>query len=234
MNFKSIPATTHHSDSTEYSDWSPDGRTFKPPTRQAARKKRTISKSKWNKFLCKSKHEEEEEEEEEDELEQKLLLGDEEEEEDDGGRKRGVRAGKEDLLQGSCKKPQVFKSSDEDGEASNVPLTATMTASMTATRSGLKGVKEVPPEFRPPDWLTTSVPTKAPYFPQIGDEVIYFRQGHQLYVDAVRSSGAYNIDQSTLPCHKLSSLRVRLPFVALFVCLFVFISSLRHFIISFY
>jgi len=28
-------------------------------------------------------------------------------------------------------------------------------------------------------------------FPQIGDEVIYFMQGHQQYVEAVKSSGVF-------------------------------------------
>ncbi|UXI21639.1 hypothetical protein NH340_JMT07582 [Sarcoptes scabiei] len=53
--------------------------------------------------------------------------------------------------------------------------------------------------FRPPDWFTNSKPKRTPYFPQIGDEVVYFRQGHQNYIDAIRSSRCYNINSSIKP-----------------------------------
>ena len=69
-------------------------------------------------------------------------------------------------------------------------------------------VKEVPAEFRPPEWLTTSVPSKAPYFPQMGDEVVYFKQGHQLYLDAVKATKAYSIQHTFLPAQKHPSLKV--------------------------
>ena len=62
---------------------------------------------------------------------------------------------------------------------------------------------------RPPDWLTDTVPRKTPYFPQMGDEVIYFRQGHELYVRAVERDKAYPIDHKrNQPWHKNPSLRV--------------------------
>lgn len=50
---------------------------------------------------------------------------------------------------------------------------------------------------------------KTPYFPQMGDEVIYFRQGHELYVEAVVRESAYKIDlQKGLPWHRRPALRV--------------------------
>ena len=61
------------------------------------------------------------------------------------------------------------------------------------------GIKECPPEYRPPEWLTSSKAKRSPYVPQIGDEVVYFRQGHELYAEAVRSVNAYEIDESSLP-----------------------------------
>lgn len=36
---------------------------------------------------------------------------------------------------------------------------------------------EIPENFRPPEWLSEVIPRKAPYYPQMGDEVVYFRQG---------------------------------------------------------
>ncbi|KAK7075021.1 Bromodomain and WD repeat-containing protein 3 [Halocaridina rubra] len=61
------------------------------------------------------------------------------------------------------------------------------------------GADEIPEEFRPPEWLTETFPKKAPYFPQMGDELIYFMQGHMLYVEAVMNRKLYNIDRRNLP-----------------------------------
>ena len=41
---------------------------------------------------------------------------------------------------------------------------------------GNQNITELPPEYRPPEWLTATVPRKAPYVPQMGDEVMYFMQ----------------------------------------------------------
>jgi len=60
-------------------------------------------------------------------------------------------------------------------------------------------LKECPVEFRPPEWLTSTKPKKSPYVPQMGDEVVYFRQGHELYVKAVREAGAYELDKEVMP-----------------------------------
>jgi len=71
-------------------------------------------------------------------------------------------------------------------------------------------IRELAPEFRPPEWLTDVVARTTPYFPQIGDEVIYFVQGHQQYVDAVKSADVYRIDTDrNQPWHKMPHIRVR-------------------------
>lgn len=54
-------------------------------------------------------------------------------------------------------------------------------------------------QFRPPEWFTNSKPKRMPYFPQIGDRVVYFRQGHQKYIDAVRETKCYKINLATKP-----------------------------------
>uniref|UniRef100_A0A336MD76 CSON013811 protein n=1 Tax=Culicoides sonorensis TaxID=179676 RepID=A0A336MD76_CULSO len=51
---------------------------------------------------------------------------------------------------------------------------------------------EIPEIYRPPEWLSEVIPRKAPYYPQMGDEVIYLREGHQKYLDAVRSKKVYD------------------------------------------
>lgn len=40
-------------------------------------------------------------------------------------------------------------------------------------------------KFRFPEWLSETEPKRTPYFPQKGDEVVYFRKGHLLYLEEV-------------------------------------------------
>ena len=70
-------------------------------------------------------------------------------------------------------------------------------------------MKECPVEYMLPEWLTATKPKKSPYFPQIGDQVVYFRQGHELYVDTVKKYAAYAIDETTLPWHSKSVVGVQ-------------------------
>lgn len=44
------------------------------------------------------------------------------------------------------------------------------------------------PKFRYPDWLSRTDPQRTPYFPQIGDEVVYFKKGHQAYLEKMRTN----------------------------------------------
>ncbi|XP_066555723.1 bromodomain and WD repeat-containing protein 3 isoform X2 [Amia ocellicauda] len=54
--------------------------------------------------------------------------------------------------------------------------------------------REVSNEFRPSNWITDVIPRKSPFIPQMGDEVIYFRQGHEAYVEAVRRNNLYSLN----------------------------------------
>uniref|UniRef100_A0A673CKE0 Bromodomain and WD repeat domain containing 1 n=1 Tax=Sphaeramia orbicularis TaxID=375764 RepID=A0A673CKE0_9TELE len=63
--------------------------------------------------------------------------------------------------------------------------------------------KEVSNEFRPSPWITDVIPRKSPFVPQMGDEVIYFRQGHEAYVEAVSRSELYPINLEKQPWKKL-------------------------------
>ena len=75
-------------------------------------------------------------------------------------------------------------------------------------REALDLLREVPEPFRPPEWLCETVPKKAPYYPQMGDLLIYFRQGHKMYADAVSSRQLYEIDERTLPWMRKQDLKV--------------------------
>lgn len=51
--------------------------------------------------------------------------------------------------------------------------------------------------------LSEVIPLKAPHFPQLGDVVVYFRQGHQRYLDAVRSKDVYKLNANSEPWRNL-------------------------------
>lgn len=58
---------------------------------------------------------------------------------------------------------------------------------------------EIPAAYKPPEWLSEVIPRKAPYYPQMGDEVVYLRQGHQRYLEAVREKNVYKLTNVTEP-----------------------------------
>uniref|UniRef100_A0A8C9ZY26 Bromodomain and WD repeat domain containing 1 n=1 Tax=Sander lucioperca TaxID=283035 RepID=A0A8C9ZY26_SANLU len=62
---------------------------------------------------------------------------------------------------------------------------------------------ELSNEFRPSPWITDVIPRKSPFVPQMGDEVIYFRQGHEAYVEAVSRNELYPINLDKQPWKKM-------------------------------
>ncbi|XP_031429776.1 bromodomain and WD repeat-containing protein 1 [Clupea harengus] len=64
-------------------------------------------------------------------------------------------------------------------------------------------LREVSTEFRPSVWITDVIPRKSPFVPQMGDEVIYFRQGHEAYVEAVSRNNVYPINLDKQPWKKM-------------------------------
>ncbi|KAF3816064.1 hypothetical protein GH733_016166 [Mirounga leonina] len=58
-------------------------------------------------------------------------------------------------------------------------------------------------EFHPPVWITDTTLRKSPFVPQMGDEVIYFRQGHEAYIEAVRRNKIYELNPNKEPWRKM-------------------------------
>ncbi|XP_067852945.1 bromodomain and WD repeat-containing protein 3 isoform X2 [Heptranchias perlo] len=58
-------------------------------------------------------------------------------------------------------------------------------------------------EWIPPAWIRDTIPRRSPFVPQMGDEVIYFRQGHEAYVKAVKKAKIYNVNLQKQPWNKL-------------------------------
>nr|XP_022292305.1 bromodomain and WD repeat-containing protein 3-like isoform X1 [Crassostrea virginica] len=72
----------------------------------------------------------------------------------------------------------------------------------------MEDITELPEEFRPPEWLTDVIPRKSPYVPQMGDNVMYFKQGHELYLQAVKKRNVYKVDtRKHQPWHSNPNLR---------------------------
>lgn len=57
---------------------------------------------------------------------------------------------------------------------------------------------EIPELYRPSEWLSEVVPKKFPYYPQMGDEVVFFAQGYALYLKAVTERNVYQVAKSQL------------------------------------
>lgn len=62
---------------------------------------------------------------------------------------------------------------------------------------------EIPDEYKPPEWLSEVIPKKAPYYPQMGDEVVYLRQGHDRYFEWVKDKKLYQLSGKYEPWQQL-------------------------------
>uniref|UniRef100_A0A8C7B2M3 Bromodomain and WD repeat domain containing 3 n=1 Tax=Neovison vison TaxID=452646 RepID=A0A8C7B2M3_NEOVI len=58
-------------------------------------------------------------------------------------------------------------------------------------------------EWFAPQWILDTIPRRSPFVPQMGDELIYFRQGHEAYVRAVRKSKIYSLNLQKQPWNKM-------------------------------
>ncbi|VDD91305.1 unnamed protein product [Enterobius vermicularis] len=56
-----------------------------------------------------------------------------------------------------------------------------------------------------PSWMRLFRPCRFPYIAQIGDVVVYFRQGHELYLNAVESLRLYSVTQRMRPLAHLDA-----------------------------
>ncbi|KAF0992557.1 hypothetical protein HZS_1340, partial [Henneguya salminicola] len=56
------------------------------------------------------------------------------------------------------------------------------------------------------EWLLTEKPSRSPYFPQLGDIVVYFLQGHKIYVNHILTNQIFTICTNKL-CYNKASLR---------------------------
>ncbi|XP_025097468.1 PH-interacting protein-like isoform X2 [Pomacea canaliculata] len=174
------------SDTSEYSDWTMEGSSnLQPPKRRSQRKPK-------QKHISSSEDDAEDDNEEADDLD--------EDEEDDHENEALEAALKRSDQQAEAKKRIQKRFAPNSKHKS--------TKQKQVNGKNLPQVTELKEEFRPPEWLTGTIPRKTPYVPQMGDEVMYFRQGHELYLQAVLRHNAYEINPNmNQPWHKIPNLR---------------------------
>ncbi|EJW75693.1 hypothetical protein WUBG_13397 [Wuchereria bancrofti] len=56
-----------------------------------------------------------------------------------------------------------------------------------------------------PRWMRLTQPLRFPYIAQIGDEVVYFRQGHEFYLHAVETRDLYHVTHRLKPLAQLNA-----------------------------
>lgn len=54
----------------------------------------------------------------------------------------------------------------------------------------------MPEIYRPSEWFSEVLPKKSPYCPQMGDILMFFEQGYNLYLEAVQAKKIYKLRKS--------------------------------------
>ncbi|CAI9554967.1 unnamed protein product, partial [Staurois parvus] len=62
--------------------------------------------------------------------------------------------------------------------------------------------RELSNDWYPSVWITDTNPRRSPFVPQMGDEVVYFRHGHEAYMNAVRRSNLSILNSMKEPWKK--------------------------------
>ncbi|KAK0064368.1 bromodomain and WD repeat-containing protein 3 [Biomphalaria pfeifferi] len=180
--------------SSDYSDWVGDqgSSNLEPPKRRSQRKP---------KRRCLSSDEEDLDEEEE---EEEMDTEDTTTEESSDDEKDNVTEPSTSTKRESTRRSTNQKTVQQKKKK----IQKRKKAHRTPPDPNLKPITELDEKMKPPEWITTVIPRKAPFVPQMGDEVIYFRQGHEQYLHAVLRKEVYNVDiDKNQPWHKIPNLK---------------------------
>uniref|UniRef100_A0A4W5LUL4 Bromodomain and WD repeat domain containing 3 n=1 Tax=Hucho hucho TaxID=62062 RepID=A0A4W5LUL4_9TELE len=101
-------------------------------------------------------------------------------------------------------RPPGGSSSSEEGEGQGQGEEARRKQAEEKKNSSLSLAGCDTEEWLPPSWIMETIPRRSPFVPQMGDELMYFRQGHQAYVRAVRRAKAYSINPQKQSWNKLN------------------------------
>ncbi|CAG5116902.1 unnamed protein product [Candidula unifasciata] len=179
--------------SDDYSDWVGDqaDSNLEPPKRRSQRKRvrrRLYSSSN--------------DDDEGDKSDSSTTEESSEEEKEDGGNDEPSTSSRRELKQKTASQNNTGKKKQKTKKRKKPRL--------VPADPNLKPVTQLDEKMKPPEWITTVIPRKAPFVPQMGDEVVYFRQGHEQYLLAVLRKQVYKVHlDKNQPWHKIPNLRAQ-------------------------
>uniref|UniRef100_A0A6P7F9G1 Bromodomain and WD repeat-containing protein 3 n=1 Tax=Diabrotica virgifera virgifera TaxID=50390 RepID=A0A6P7F9G1_DIAVI len=97
---------------------------------------------------------------------------------------------------------QNGSASKETNQTNKNSVTNSYSSSSSVPRTSK--LTKISEQYRLSEWLSETRPRKSPYYPQLGDEIVYFIEGHQLYLNAVEMKNVYEISVKDLPWHKMT------------------------------
>uniref|UniRef100_A0A8C2B1J7 PH-interacting protein n=1 Tax=Cyprinus carpio TaxID=7962 RepID=A0A8C2B1J7_CYPCA len=97
------------------------------------------------------------------------------------------------------KKKKNASSSEEDGEKKKDSKKERRKEKMPELQNNGLTLEE----WLPSAWITDTMPRRCPFTPQMGDEVYYFRQGHEAYVEMAKKNKIFSINPKKQPWQKL-------------------------------
>uniref|UniRef100_A0A4W3HKW1 Bromodomain and WD repeat domain containing 3 n=1 Tax=Callorhinchus milii TaxID=7868 RepID=A0A4W3HKW1_CALMI len=98
----------------------------------------------------------------------------------------------------------ISSSSEDEKMEGRLPVKRKKPKQSKQKPSELRAVEGEPAEeWIPPAWIRDAVPRRSPFVPQMGDEAVYFRQGHEAYIKAVKKAKIYSVHLQKQPWNKM-------------------------------
>ncbi|KAL1510019.1 hypothetical protein ABEB36_004677 [Hypothenemus hampei] len=99
----------------------------------------------------------------------------------------------------------ALSKNNKEGRTSKLPSNQPSGSAVPSTSKTPK--IKVSEQYKLSEWLSETRPRKSPYYPQIHDEIVYFVQGHILYIEAVKQKNVYEPNIRELPWVKRMQLK---------------------------
>ncbi|KAK5979848.1 Bromodomain protein [Trichostrongylus colubriformis] len=109
-------------------------------------------------------------------------------------RRRNRVAETEDSSATEMRSPEV-----EEDETDATDLPSTSDAVLLVKKPARQRQKKVSFLDSFPDWMRMTEPRRFPFIAQLGDHVVYFRQGHEMYLERVEAINLYPISSKMRP-----------------------------------
>ncbi|XP_076257590.1 bromodomain and WD repeat-containing protein [Rhynchophorus ferrugineus] len=184
-----VPLSDVASNDSSTSDWEEEV--------SESRKRRTRRSNAYRKSST------ENDDDDEDDLSEDSDHSDEDESSEEEKEERKSRSNKERNTKKKSHKKSPKPSTSKNAGNSKVSINKSA-ANPTANGTSTRGPKiKISEQYKLSEWLSETRPRKSPYYPQINDELVYFVQGHKLYIEAVKVKNVYEPNNKELPWLKM-------------------------------